>query len=106
MSEERKWRTYNMIPNNVMIALFGKELHRKATDISHGIGAAFLATSGTAAEKHWSFLAYSIEEFSSGKVGNVVGNFELTPGAGGFSMHDSVIARPLVRTHTHTKQRE
>lgn len=81
--------TYNVISNNVVVALLGEELDREASHITNGVRTALLATSGAKAEEHGGLLANAIEELGRGEGGYIVGDFKFTPGTGSLGMNNS-----------------
>lgn len=52
-----------MIPDNVMIAIFSEELHRKSSHITNGVRTTLFTASCTQTEQDWGFLADAVEEF-------------------------------------------
>lgn len=82
-------RTYNVITNNVMIALLCEELHGEASHVSDGVCAALFTSGGTDTEENPSLLADAIEEFGGGQGRDVVGDFEFTLSTRSFSMDNS-----------------
>jgi hypothetical protein len=79
-----------MISNNVVVTILSKEFDRKASDISDGVGASLLTASGTESKENWGFFPNSTEEFGSGKVRDVVCDFEFAPSPSSFGMNDSM----------------
>ena len=53
--------TYNVVYNNVVVALLGEELDREASHITNGVRTALLATSGAKAEEHGGLLANAMK---------------------------------------------
>ena len=82
--------TYHMVADNIMVTLLGEELDGKAADIAHGIGTALLATGGAGPEEHLGLLADAVEELGAGEVGDVIGDTELSPGAGTLGVDNSI----------------
>lgn len=89
--EEAETNTYNVVANNVVVAFFGEELDRKASDIANGVGTTSLTTSGAETKEDWCFLSNSVQELGTGQVGYIfVGDFEFTPSSDRLGMYNSM----------------
>jgi hypothetical protein len=78
-----------MVSDNIMVSVLGEELDRVSTNITNSVGTALFTSSRTQAEEKRRLLANAVEEFGGCQVGDVVCNFEFTPGAGCFGVDNS-----------------
>ena len=78
--------SYRVVANNIVVTLLSEELHTEATDIANRIGTTLLTTSGTDSAKNRRLLANSVEEFGTSEMGDIMGNFELSPSTSCFGM--------------------
>lgn len=76
----------SVVEHPVPVTLFGPELDSKATRIASGVGRSRLASDSREADSRTNFLPNLTEKRLGGDVTQVVGHFEVTMGAGAFSV--------------------
>lgn len=81
--------SYCVIADNIMVTLLSEELHTEATDIANRVGTTLLTTGGTDSAKNRRLLANSVEELGTSEMGDVMGDFELSPSTSCFGMDNS-----------------
>jgi hypothetical protein len=75
-----------MVAHDIVVTLLCEELHSEAPDVPNGVGTSLFTTSGADSGKNWGLLANSIEELGRSKMGDIMSDFEFSPGTGGFGM--------------------
>lgn len=79
-----------VVEDPVMVALVGVELDGEATGIAGGIWGTLLAADGGEAGDAVCLFADSAEHVHAGEVGDIVGYFEGSVGAGSFGVDDTL----------------
>ena len=82
--------SHNVIEDEILVALLGEDLESPSADITESVGAAPLRADCGDTRKGLGLGADAVQEFGRRQVGDVVGDFELAPGADGSGVDDTL----------------
>lgn len=78
-----------VVTNHIPIAFFSVELDGETTGITFGISGTLFTTNGGESGEDGGSLTNSFEDLSLAELGDVVGNFQITPSTSTLGMDDS-----------------
>lgn len=79
----------SVVTNHIPIAFFSVELDCETTRITFSISRTLFTTNGRESGEDGSSLTNSFEDLGLAELGNVMGNFEVTPSTSTFGVDDS-----------------
>ena len=88
-SNEIELGFYLIIEYPVIVAFAGLELDREAAEISNGIRRTLLGPNGRYSYEDFCLLSDICQEVGVCEITDIVGDFEVSTGSGGFSMDAS-----------------